>query len=88
MTERTRQQAGFGDRLREVRQASGFTQAQTADRCGMSVTNYQKYEHGEMNPTLATAARFAAALGVETAVLFSKPTTRRAGRGRPKTRTK
>lgn len=39
-------------RLREVRMNSGFTQQNMADKLGISLNAYQKYEQAERSPSL------------------------------------
>ena len=51
-------------RLKEIREASGKTQAEIAKETGVTVRAYQKYEHGEQRPNVRTAIRIADALGV------------------------
>lgn len=52
-------------RLKEIREASGKTQAQMAKETGVTVRAYQRYEHGEQRPNVRTAIRIADALGVK-----------------------
>ena len=52
-------------RLKEIREASGKTQAEIAKETGVTVRAYQKYEHGEQRPNVRTAIRIADALGVK-----------------------
>lgn len=49
--------------LAEARRRSGTTQTVVAARMGTSASAVARLEHGEMNPTLATLQRFAAAIG-------------------------
>jgi transcriptional regulator with XRE-family HTH domain len=51
--------------LRRLRTARGHTQEQTAARAGLNLRHYQKCEAGEINATLRTLERLAAALGVD-----------------------
>ena len=52
-------------RLKEIREASGKTQAEIAKETGVTVRAYQRYEHGEQRPNVRTAIRIADALGVK-----------------------
>ena len=52
-------------RLKEIREASGKTQAEIAKETGVTIRAYQKYEHGEQRPNVRTAIRIADALGVK-----------------------
>ena len=42
----------FSKRLREVRMKSGLTQQNMADKLGISLNAYQKYEQAERSPSL------------------------------------
>lgn len=42
----------FNKRLREVRMGSGLTQQNMADKLGISLNAYQKYEQAERSPSL------------------------------------
>ena len=44
---------GFKQRLRVIRKAHGVTQKQTAEAIGTTEQNYQRYERGIQQPTLA-----------------------------------
>lgn len=47
----------FGQRLRELRQERGLKQREMADMLKMTLRNYQRVEHGEINiPTLTLCA--------------------------------
>ena len=52
-------------RLKEIREASGKTQAEIAKETRVTVRAYQQYEHGEQRPNVRTAIRIADALGVK-----------------------
>jgi len=41
----------FSERLKELRKAQGYTTAQMAEICGVSLRSYQRYESGEIKPT-------------------------------------
>ncbi|MCI9575962.1 MAG: helix-turn-helix transcriptional regulator [Clostridiales bacterium] len=41
----------FHERLKKLRTEKGFTQKQVAEKLGMAVRQYQRYEHGERKPT-------------------------------------
>lgn len=55
----------FGRRLRELREAKGWSQAQLADEAGMLYQNIARIERGESEPVWSTALRLAAALGAD-----------------------
>ncbi len=61
----------FGQRVRELRKARGFSQEELAHRAGLHYTYIGGIERGERNPALINIGRIAAALGVSLAELFS-----------------
>lgn len=63
-------QALFGQRVRELRKARGFSQEELAHRAGMHYTYLGGIERGERNPALLNISRLAKALGVSLADLF------------------
>jgi transcriptional regulator with XRE-family HTH domain len=76
----------FAARLRELREKAGLTQAQLAQRAGLHLSAVTRFEHGRREPSLASAAKLAAALGVTVDELI-RPATRPAPkrpRGRPR----
>ena len=52
-------------RLKELRQARGFTQKTLADKLGMSLTYLCNLENGKANVSLSTLRRLAKALKVK-----------------------
>lgn len=54
----------FGKRLRELREAEGWSQEEFADRAGLHRTYVSAVERGVRNPTLSVLARIAKALGM------------------------
>lgn len=52
-------------RLRELRQARGFTQARLAELAGITVDAVNRIERGDRTPGLDTLDRLATALGVD-----------------------
>jgi len=75
-----------GRRIGELRESDGLTQAEVAEMLAMTTSNYQRIEHGLQNLSVRTMVRVAGALGVPVAKLFEATTTRRRGRGRPKSK--
>jgi transcriptional regulator with XRE-family HTH domain len=65
MGDRTREGSSFGDRLKELRERAGLSQAQLADRAGMNVFGVAKLEQGQREPSWATVLALATALGVD-----------------------
>lgn len=49
----------LGERLVELRKEKGMLQKAIAQKVGVSVRIYQKYEKGEGEPTVSKAARIA-----------------------------
>jgi transcriptional regulator with XRE-family HTH domain len=74
----------IGRRIAELRTKAGFSQADVAEKLKTTVSNYQRIEHGLQNLTIRTLVRVAGVLGAPTASLLEKPTSRRPGRGRPR----
>jgi transcriptional regulator with XRE-family HTH domain len=58
---------------------AGFTQSELAERIGMSVRGYQKYEQGESAPPQAKTEAIARALGCTVADLYKAPETPKTG---------
>ena len=63
-------QQKFGQRVRELRKARGFSQEELAHRAGMHYTYLGGIERGERNPALQNIGRIADALGLPVADLF------------------
>ena len=55
----------FAERLKELREKAGFSQAELAKRAGMHLFGVAKLEQGQREPTWATVQALAEALGVE-----------------------
>jgi transcriptional regulator with XRE-family HTH domain len=62
----------FGDKLKELRQQAGLTQAALADLAAIPVGTIRDYEQGKRDPLLSNAQKLAAALGVSLDVFPSK----------------
>ena len=67
----TRIQARFGQRVRELRLAAGFTQEDLAHSCGLFRTYLSRIENGRANPTLTMIEALAASLGTPLPELFA-----------------
>src|SRR5262249_25533599 len=80
--------SGFASNLRRLRQRTGLTQAQLAEKAGLHLHGVTKLEQGDREPALATAAKIAAALGVTVDELMrpAGPTEPSRSRGRPRKR--
>lgn len=59
-------------RLREAREAAGFSREQAAVGVGRSYQSIVSYELGRVAPPLDIATRFAALYGVDIAELFGQ----------------
>jgi transcriptional regulator with XRE-family HTH domain len=62
----------FGDRVRKIRQASGWSQEAFADKCGFARSYMSRVERGLANPSLDAVEVFAKALKVNVADLFQE----------------
>jgi transcriptional regulator with XRE-family HTH domain len=71
----------FGRRIRELREAKGWSQEGFAEQCGLHRTYIGGIERGERNVSLVNIERIASALGVPIADLFADP---RASAKRPR----
>lgn len=60
----------FGQRVKELRQATGLSQEAFADRCGFARSYMSRIERGGANPSLDAVQDLADALGVEVFSLF------------------
>jgi transcriptional regulator with XRE-family HTH domain len=60
-------------RVRAMRLSKGLTQEAAAGRAGLAPRHFQKIEAAEVNVTLKTLARIAAALGVDVGELLQEP---------------
>jgi len=60
------------DRIRELRNLTGVSQARLAVTAGMDPATLNRIEQGKGNPNLKTLEKLADALGVEVAELFPK----------------
>jgi transcriptional regulator with XRE-family HTH domain len=60
----------FGERLRGARGAARLSQSELERRSGIPKTTLSRYENGHVEPSLATLARLAKALGTTEADLL------------------
>ncbi|MFE8602547.1 helix-turn-helix domain-containing protein [Archangium violaceum] len=63
-------QKTIGEAARTAREGLGLTQAQVAQKAGMSAQVYGRIERGGMMPSVPALRRLAVALGVSPAVLL------------------
>ena len=61
----------FGDRVRELRKATGFSQESFADACGVDRMCMGGIERGERNPALRNIEKIAHALGISISELMN-----------------
>lgn len=61
---------GFGQRIRELRKAKGFSQEAFADKCGFMRTYMSRIETGTANPSLDAAKVLADGLGMSLSELL------------------
>ena len=59
----------FGELLKSIRIAKGFTQESLADKIGVKKQTISRYENSDREPNVRTAKRIADALGVSLAEL-------------------
>lgn len=59
----------LANRIRRIREASGFSQAEIAYRCGMSPSAYGQIERKASRSTFETLQKIADALGVSVSFL-------------------
>ncbi|HJA48307.1 MAG TPA: helix-turn-helix transcriptional regulator [Candidatus Agathobaculum intestinipullorum] len=68
----------FGTQIRKMRKAFGLTQAEFAEKSGISMMSLRRYETNERQPTMATITRMAGALGLEVGeFLWNDPESKR-----------
>ena len=60
----------LGNRLREAREAKGWTQAELAERIGVSRKTVNTVENGVFTPSTVVALKLAGALGCAVEDLF------------------
>jgi transcriptional regulator with XRE-family HTH domain len=60
----------FGTRVRQLREAAGYSQEAFADVCGYARSYMSRIERGQGNPSLDAIEVFATALQVEVSELF------------------
>jgi len=68
--ERSRRAYALGEQVRELRQASGLSQAALAGRAGTSQQAIARIENGGVMPTIDSLEHIGAALGVDLMVRF------------------
>jgi transcriptional regulator with XRE-family HTH domain len=59
-----RRATGFANRLRQLREEAGLTQAALAERAGLHLHGLTKLEQGDREPAWSTVLALAEALGV------------------------
>ena len=77
----------FAEKLRELRESAGWTQAELARQSGISQKGISQLEQGVNGPMFDTVVSLSAALGVEITAFVgttSGPPKRTRDRGRPR----
>jgi transcriptional regulator with XRE-family HTH domain len=72
----TEWEIGMAERLKELREAAGLTQAQLAEAAGIPVGTLRGWELARRTPMLDAAAKVAVALGVSLDVIAGINPTR------------
>jgi transcriptional regulator with XRE-family HTH domain len=67
---KAREAVVFGERLRALRLARGWTQEQLAEECGLTAVQVSRIENGAHEPKLTTILRLARAFGVKAGKLI------------------
>jgi len=62
--------AALGKRIQHLRQKSGVTQEQLAEKADLSLKHLGELERGRGNPTLSSLGSLAVALGITLAEMF------------------
>src|SRR5262245_6193124 len=76
--------AWFGGRLRELREGKGWTQAELAERAGLTREGIAQLETGRRKPAWETVIVVSEALGVDCRAFLEEPAERpEPHRGRP-----
>lgn len=53
------------EQIKAARKAKGWSQEETARRCGMSLNNYARIERGDNGTTIRTFEKIATTLGLK-----------------------
>ncbi len=62
----------FGERLKVLREKAGLSQAELAERAGISQRAISHWELGKREPLISAVQKLCAALGVSCDVFFAK----------------
>jgi transcriptional regulator with XRE-family HTH domain len=54
----------FAEKLKALRTAAGWTQAEFAEKCGVPLGTIRDYEQGKRDPSLSAVLKLARGLGV------------------------
>jgi transcriptional regulator with XRE-family HTH domain len=74
----------FAGRLRELREQTGLSQKELADKANLTTDGVSRLERGDRSPSWETAVALAEALSVEVTAFLQEPAPRpQTGRGRP-----
>ena len=70
MALKTKEQAGFGERLKQLRMQKGLSQVDLAKLAGVNSNHISRYERGDSKPTARYLKILADCLGVSTDYLY------------------
>jgi transcriptional regulator with XRE-family HTH domain len=65
MVNNDKAQKQFGEKLKNIREKAGLTQADIAMKAGINVSYYARIERGEINPSLAKIQSIMKALHIK-----------------------
>lgn len=65
MVNNEKAQKQFGEKLKNIREEAGLTQADIAMKAGINVSYYARIERGEINPSLAKIQSIMKALHIK-----------------------
>jgi len=74
----------FGATLKTLRERSGLSQSQLADKAGLSAGGIAQLETGRREPSWATVQAIAAALGVDCTAFSGQPEAKKPTKKKPK----
>lgn len=72
-----------GQILKDLRTSKGFNQSRLAELLGVSLTAYQKYEHGTAEPNFDNLSKLADFYGVSTDYLLGRTTVKQTATEQP-----
>ncbi len=73
----------FAERMKNLREAAGLTQAALAERSGIGVSTLRQFEYGRREPTYGTLVKLAAGLGVSLSAFDASATLAAKSKAKP-----